>query len=62
MKIIQEDNFCRDGVDDELIADHVDPAYVDSIVSDLNERFSGDNASYFFRSVPDDYKLKKFNH
>jgi hypothetical protein len=63
MKIISVDNFDREQLgtsDDKLIADHVDAYYVDTIIAALNQVYSGDHAERFFKAVPDDYQLRKY--
>jgi hypothetical protein len=61
MKIISVDP--RRGLvvsDDRLVADHIDPYYIDTIVSALNEVYSGDRGERTFKAVPDDYQLKTY--
>lgn len=64
MKIISVDNFDREqlGVsDDQLIADHVDPYYVDTIVAALNATYCAqEHSERFFRAVADDYQLRTY--
>jgi hypothetical protein len=64
MKIISVDNFDEERLgtsDDKLIADHVDAYYIDTIVSALNAVYCAtDNAPRFFKAVPDDYKLRRY--
>lgn len=57
MKIIAADNFDRDHVADELIAENVPIFYAQKIVDYLNIRFSGDNAQRIYKVVLPDYKL-----
>lgn len=62
MKIISVDNFNREQIgtsDDKLIADHVDPYYVDTIVAALNATYcADDHAPRHFKAVADDYVLR----
>lgn len=60
-KVIKVDNFNRDTVDDVLICENVSQLYGDYIVSDLNNRFSGEHSDVYFRLVPNDYKLHKYD-
>jgi len=60
MKIIKVDNFGRDSVSDELVAENVSQFYGEAITDFLIDRFSGASSSDFFRLVPDDYKLYHF--
>jgi hypothetical protein len=60
MKIIQIDNFNRDEVSDILVCEGVTSYYGEAIVAGLNEQFSGDNSSFYFRLVLDEYVLYKF--
>lgn len=64
MKIISVDNFDQERLgtsDDELIADHVDAYYVDTIVSALNAVYCATgNEARFFKAVADDYELRKY--
>jgi len=60
MKIIKIDNFDRDSVSDELIAENVSAYYIEFIVEELNQKYSGSTSPYFFMAVPDDRTLYKF--
>jgi hypothetical protein len=63
LKIISVDNFNNEypgTSDDRLICENVSVQYVDGIVEYLNEKYSGDNAPRYYKSVSDDYKLVKF--
>jgi hypothetical protein len=57
MKIINVDNFDRESVDDKLVCENVSDYYGPYIVDFLNEKFSGDNSSNFYRLVKDDHEL-----
>lgn len=60
MKIIKVDNFDRDNISDQLIADNVVDFYGQHMVEELNNQFSDDHAQIFFRLVDDDYELYEF--
>lgn len=59
MKIIAKDNFDRECIADELIAENVPEYYVDTMVDALNKTYSGEDALRWFVSKPDDYVLWK---
>ena len=59
MKIIGVDNYDRETVSDDLIAENVNPWNAKRIVDLLNEKESEDS-NWFFKAVPDDHKLFKF--
>ena len=60
MKIVKIDNFDRDFISDELIAENVLKYYADEIVKMLNSQCSGSNSPDYFEVKPDDYKLYTF--
>lgn len=60
MKIIAKDNFDRETVSENLVAENVSQFYAPIIVRFLNEKFSGMDAPHFFAVEPDDYKLYKW--
>ncbi|MNK84465.1 hypothetical protein D3C87_1043140 [compost metagenome] len=57
MKIICKDNFDRESVNDRLVCENVSEFYGSKIVYFLNDKFSGDYSSDFYKLVEDDYKL-----
>ncbi|MOA61330.1 hypothetical protein D3C78_1864400 [compost metagenome] len=57
MKIINADNFDRDSISDKLVCENISEYYGEIIVDFLNDRFSGDNSSDFYKVVDDDHKL-----
>lgn len=57
MKIINVDNFDRESVDDKLVCENINEYYGEYIVDWLNEKFSGNHSSDFYRLVEDDHKL-----
>jgi hypothetical protein len=57
MKIIRVDNFAREHIADQLIAENVNEYYGSQIVDFLNDTFSGEHSSDFYRLVKDDYIL-----
>jgi hypothetical protein len=64
MKIISVDNPDRKIVrctNDELVADHVDAYYVDTLVAVLNATYGANEPhDRFFKAVPNDYVLKTY--
>lgn len=60
MKIVCVDNFARENVSDELIAESVPESYAKKIAEWLNEEYSRDNGPIYFSVKPDNYKLHKF--
>jgi len=60
MKIIKVDNFDREDISDELIAENVPDYYVKCIVEELNQKFGGSTSPDYFMGKPDDYKLYTF--
>lgn len=57
MKIICKDNYDRESLADDLIAENVHRYFGEFIVDALNEKYSGEHFSNFFCLVEDDYKL-----
>ena len=60
MKIVGASNFDLETVNDVLVAENVQPFYIDHIVKALNEKYACEHSTYFFKSVEDDYKLHVF--
>lgn len=60
MKIIAVDNFDRETHDDVLVCENVNEFYSKVIVEFLNDKYSGEHASEYYKAVEDDYKLYKF--
>ena len=60
MKIIQTDNFERDTVSDILIAKDISENFANIIVDALNTKYSSDYSPMFFKVVPENYKLYKW--
>ena len=60
MKVICTDNFGRDYISDKLIAIGVDDYDAKLIAKLLNENEKDPHTPYFYRAVPDDYKLHKW--
>jgi len=60
MKIIIVDNFGRESSSDTLMAEIVNKYWGEKIVCFLNNKFSGDDAPYYFRLVEDDHELYIF--
>ena len=59
MKIIKIDNFGREYISDQLIAENVVDFYAKIIVEALNKRCH-DNSPDYFIVVADDYELFEF--
>ncbi len=57
MKIIQVDNFARENVSEQLIAENVSEYWSARIVMLLNDKYSGKDASFYCQAMTDDYKL-----
>ncbi len=57
MKIIQVDNFARENVSEQLIAENVSEYWSARIVMLLNDKYSGSDTSFYCQAVTDDYKL-----
>jgi diketogulonate reductase-like aldo/keto reductase len=60
VKIVGVSNFNIDTVDDILIAGDVDPQYADFLAKKMNEGFSRDDSTYWYKVVPDDYELYRY--
>ena len=60
MKIINTDNFDREDHSDSLVCENVSEFYGKIIVKALNDKLSGSTSPDYYRLVPDDYKLYKF--
>ena len=61
MKIIEVDNFNRESISDKLIASNLTKEESERYVTELNYRYSGESAWYFYKSVSEDYKLYIFD-
>ena len=59
MKIIRVDNFDKDFISDGLIAENVNEFFAKLIAKLLN-KYTGVNSQDYFKAVPDDHKLYKF--
>lgn len=59
MKIIASDNFSRDYVSDSLVCENINEGYGNMIVDFLN-RHNGDDGPRYYRLVPDDHALYKW--
>jgi hypothetical protein len=59
MKIICKDNYDREHVSDTLVCENVNEYYANHITKLLNEK-EGDHSPDYYRAVPDDHKLYKF--
>ena len=60
MKIVQVDNFNRDTVSDKLIAENVNEYFGKFLVEALNKKYVDDYSPEYYRLMPDDYKLYKW--
>lgn len=61
MKIIGVSNFNEEGINDIIVAENVTKIFIDSIVSFLNNEFSGNTKIYYFKKVEDDYNLYTYD-
>ena len=59
MLIIKVDNFDRELYVDVVVCRDVKEVWGKRIVEFLNDKYSGDDNSAFFKLVPDDHKLFK---
>lgn len=57
MKIVQSDNYDRDDVSEQLIAENVPEYWASKIVELLNDRYSGSETAFYCSVKPDDHKL-----
>lgn len=57
MKIICKDNYDREYVADRLIAENVHSYYGNFITEALNDKYSVEHSSDYYRLVEDDYVL-----
>lgn len=63
MKIVGVDNFNTEVIDDYLVADNIGSERLAKIMANaLNEKLSPNNNPdrYFYKVMPDSYKLFKF--
>ena len=60
MKIIGKDNFDREMISDYLVAEKVMESLGAIMVEALNAKLCSDNAPTFYKLVPDDYELWRF--
>jgi hypothetical protein len=59
MKIIKKDNFDRESIADETIAENVEDYYAGLIVDFLSRTRASDYSDWVYKAVPDDYRLSK---
>lgn len=59
MKIVGIDNYDRETVDDVLVCEHVHDGYAQKLIEFLNAQCHEAQAR-FFRLVPDDYPLRRW--
>lgn len=59
MKVVRVDNFCRDTVDDVLVAAALSPAAAELMAKHKNED-EGPDSQHFYRAVEDDYVLQRW--
>jgi hypothetical protein len=55
MKIIKKDNFDRDHIGEEIVAENVHYPQAKYLVEALNEKYSGDSSQDFFTMEDNDY-------
>ena len=60
MKIIGISNFDLETVNDILVAENVPPFYAKLLVDILNKKLCSKHATYFYKAVENNYKLKVF--
>lgn len=60
MKIVQVDNFDRDNISDVLIAENVNKNFGEFLTKALIDKYSSSNSPDYFRLVPDNYELYKW--
>ena len=60
MKIVRIDNFGRESRSDDLVAENLSDHYAYLISDMLNEKFSGNDMSDFYKVFEDDYILYEF--
>jgi len=60
MKIVQVDNFGRDYISDELIAENVNKCFGEFLVEALNKQYSNSNSPAYYKLESDDYELHKW--
>lgn len=58
-KIVAVDNFDRDYMGDELIAENVPEHYAQFITDALNNKFSGSTSVHYFMVKPSTYQLRE---
>jgi len=59
MKIIKKDNFDRENVSDVLVCENCPIGYATLIADLLNNR-AGEDSPDYYKAVPDDYKLYRY--
>ena len=57
MKIVAIDNFARESVADQLVAENVPEFYAESLRDFLQSKFGGEQASRYYQVFPDDHVL-----
>ena len=59
MKIIAVDNYDRETVSDFLVCENINASKGKLVVDFLNRHY-GEPSDYYYRLVPDEYKLYKY--
>lgn len=57
MKIIETNNLCGDYPDEKVVASGVPERFALTMCDALNEKFSGETATRFYKVEQDDYVL-----
>jgi len=60
VKIVQSDNFDRENISEQLLAENVPEYWADKIVELLNDKYSGSTTSFYCSAKKDNYKLYIF--
>ena len=60
MKIVQTDNFDRDSVSEELVAENVPIHYAYAILNFLIDKFTSETGPHYYKIEKDDYQLYTF--
>ena len=60
MQIIRSDNFARDNVSEGLVCSVESKFEAEAMLNGLRKHLCSDNASFWYRIEPDDYKLYTF--
>ena len=59
MKVIKKDNYDRENVSDVLVCENCTNTYAERI-TDLLNKLEGEDSPDYYKAVPDDYKLYRY--